>query len=134
MPAAVSVRQWWKLFLTGRTKGVYLALISFIIYTILILYNRLDLFHFVLNEIGLLASVGVLVDLVSHLFNDSYKTDISKEEWIARFKKGRTHDAYGIVIQVAGSAFDTEQLHLLYILWIALILEFYLVFRSRFYH
>jgi hypothetical protein len=134
MPAAVSVRQWWKLFLTGRTKGVYLALISFIIYTILILYNRLDLFHFVLNEIGLLASVGVLVDLVSHLFNDSYKTDISKEEWIARFKKGRTHDAYGIVIQVVGSAFDMGQLHLLYILWIALILEFYLIFRSRFYH
>ena len=134
MPAAVSVRQWWKLFLTGRTKGVYLALISFIIYTILILYNRLDLFHFVLNEIGLLASVGVLVDLVSHLFNDSYKTDISKEEWIARFEKGRTHDAYGIVIQVVGSAFDMGQLHLLYILWIALILEFYLIFRSRFYH
>ena len=134
MPAAVSVRQWWKLFLTGRTKGVYLALISFIIYTILILYNRLDLFHFVLTEIGLLASVGVLVDLVSHLFNDAYKTDISKEEWIARFKKGRTHDAYGIVIQVIGSAFDIGQLHLLYILWIALILEFYLIFRSRFYH
>jgi hypothetical protein len=134
MPATVNFRQWWRLFITGRTKGVYLALISFAIYSFLILYNRLILFSFIFNEIGLLTSFGVLVDLVSHLFSDSYKTDISSSEWLERFKRGRTHDAYGIIIQLVCSSFDLEQLHLLFILWISLVIEFYFIYKSKFYH
>jgi hypothetical protein len=134
MPTTISFRQWWRLFTTGRTKGVYLALISFAIYSSLILYNRLVLFSFILNEIGLLTSFGVLVDLVSHLFSDSYKTDISSAEWLTKFKGARTHDAYGIIIQLFCSSLDMEHLYLLFILWISLLIEFYFIYRSKFYH
>ena len=44
MPANVNFREWKHFFITGKTKGVYLALLAFAVFAILILYNRVPAF------------------------------------------------------------------------------------------
>jgi hypothetical protein len=134
MPANVSFSQWEHLFITGKTKGVYFALLSFILFAILILYSRENLFFFVVVQVGSFASFGVLVDLVSHLFSDKYQTDLTLEQWISRFKGGRTHDVYGIIVQFGASALDFARFHYTFILWILLLLELSYIIKARFYH
>ncbi|WP_393972184.1 hypothetical protein OXIME_000800 [Oxyplasma meridianum] len=134
MPSNMGFRQWEHLFITGKTKGVYFAFFSFLLFIFLILYNREDLFFFVVVEVGSFASFGVLVDMVSHLFRDDYLTNITFDQWIERFKGGRTHDAYGIIIQLITSAMDFVKFHLALILWIMLLPELYYIIKARFYH
>jgi|GEM_PF-2279257 hypothetical protein len=134
MPANVNFSQWGHLFITGKTKGVYLALLSFLVFVFLILYNRENLFFFIVIEVGSFASFGVLVDLVSHLFSDRYMTDMTFEQWVQRFKGGRTHDVYGILIQIFASAIDFIRFHFAFILWILLPMELYYIVKARFYH
>ena len=134
MPANVNFRQWEHLFLEGKTKGVYCALLSFSVFVFLILYNRENFFFFVVIQVGSFASFGVLVDLVSHLFSDRYLTDMTLDQWIQRFKSGRTHDAYGIIVQFIASAVDFIKFHYAFILWILLLLELYYIIKTRFYH
>jgi hypothetical protein len=134
MPANVNFTEWKHLVITGRTKGVYLALLSFVIFAVMILYNRDNLFLFVSVQVGSFASFGVLVDLVSHLFNDRYQTDLTLDQWITKFKGGRTHDAYGIIVQLAASVIDFVKFHYVFILWILLLPELYFIIRARFYH
>ena len=129
-----NLREWEHLFLTGRTKGVYLTLISFVIYCILILYNRQLLLDFIGVEVGAFASFGVLVDLVSHLFTDIYESNLTTAQWILRIRHGRTHDVYGIIVQAVASVFALNRPIYVIILWISLALEFYYIAKSRFYH
>ncbi len=129
-----NLREWEHLFLTGRTKGVYMALISFVIYCIVILYNREFLLDFIGVEVGAFASFGVLVDLVSHLFTDIYESNLTAAQWIYRIRHGRTHDVYGIIVQAVASIFALNRLIYVIILWISLTLEFYYIAKSRFYH
>ncbi|MCL4314874.1 MAG: hypothetical protein M1454_04025 [Candidatus Thermoplasmatota archaeon] len=134
MPKVIHLREWGHLFLTGKTKGVYLALISFVIFCILILYNRKFLVDFIGVEVGAFASFGVLVDLVSHLFSDQFESNLNMSEWIFRVRHGRTHDVYGIFVQVGASFFALNRFQYVIILWVVLALEFYYIARSRFYH
>jgi hypothetical protein len=134
MPSNVSFSQWEHLFMTGKTKGVYFALLSFIIFAILILYSRENLFFFVVVEVGSFASFGVLVDLVSHLFSDRYQNDLTFDQWVQRFKGGRTHDVYGIIVQFGASAIDFVRFHYAFILWIMLLPEMFYIIKARFYH
>ena len=129
-----NLREWEHLFLTGRTKGVYMALISFVIYCIVILYNREFLLDFIGVEVGAFASFGVLVDLVSHLFTDIYESNLTTAQWIQRIRHGRTHDVYGIIVQAVASVFALNRPIYVIILWISLALEFYYIAKSRFYH
>ena len=134
MPNAIHLREWEHLFLTGKTKGVYLALISFVIFCIMILYSRNFLVEFIGVEVGAFASFGVLVDLVSHVFNDQFESNLTMSEWIFRVKHGRTHDVYGIFVQMGASIFALNRFQYVIILWVALTLELYYIARSRFYH
>jgi hypothetical protein len=134
MPNVTNLRDWERLFLAGKTKGVYLALLSFVLYCIMILYNRKFLLDFIGVEIGAFASFGVLVDLVSHLFSDLYRSDLTTNQWIYRIRHGRTHDVYGIIVQFVASIFALNRYIYVIVLWIILALEFYYIAKSRFYH
>ncbi len=134
IPSGITFKQWQQQFLRGGTTGIYLSLISFAILAVMVLYSRFSLFNFLVNEVALLTSFGVLVDLVSHLFNNRYRPDITLDEWFIRFKGGRTHDAYGIIIQFGCSFFDFRLIALLPLLWIALAGTMFLIVRARFYH
>ncbi|MCL5803274.1 MAG: hypothetical protein ACYDCP_03075 [Thermoplasmataceae archaeon] len=134
MPANVNFREWKHFFITGKTKGVYLALLAFAVFAILILYNRENLFFFTVIQVGSFASFGVLVDLISHLFNDRYQSGIPFDQWVRRFKSGRTHDIYGIIVQIVASAIDLVEFHLAFVLWILLLPEAYMIVKARFYH
>ena len=134
IPSGITFKQWQRQFLRGGTAGIYLSLISFAIFAVMVLYSRFSLLNFLVNEVALLTSFGVLVDLVSHLFNNRYRTDITLKEWFSRFKGGRTHDAYGIIIQFGCSFFDSKLIALIPLLWIALAGTMFLIVRARFYH
>lgn len=134
IPAGITFKQWQQQFLRGGTVGVYLSIISFAILGLMVLYNRFSLFNFLVNEVAILASFGVLVDLVSHLFYNRYKTEITLNEWFERFKRGRTHDTYGIIIQFGCSLFDFGHIYLLPLLWFGLAGTMFLIIRARFYH
>lgn len=134
VPSGVSFKEWQRLFLRGETLGIYFSLLSFAVFSVFVLYNRLPIFNFLVNEVALLTSFGVLVDLVSHLFSNTYNGGITLQEWIERFKKGRTHDVYGIIIQFGCSLFDLRFPYLIIVLWVSLAITAYLIIRSRFYH
>lgn len=134
MAKDLSFREWEHLVITGKTKGVYFALLSFALFVVLILYNRSPILNFVGIEIGAFSSFGVLVDLVSHLFNDNYKSGLTKEEWVSRIRHGRTHDVYGLVVQAVSAVFAYRELILSVILWIAIVLELHYIMKARFYH
>ena len=134
MAKDISFKEWQHLVLIGKTKGVYFALLSFAAFVVLILYNRNILLDFVGIEVGSFASFGVLVDLVSHLFNDNYKSSLSKDEWLSRIRHGRTHDVYGLIVQAGSSAFAYHEIPLAVLLWVAIAFEFYYIMSARFYH
>ena len=130
----ISFKTWEKLFIRGKTKGTYLAVISFALFATEILYTRLFLFYFIVSEIGAFTAFGVLVDFVSHLFNDQWKSPVTKKGWIKRFTHGRTHDFYGLIIEVLCFAIDGVKfpLSLAAILFVAP--QFYLFYNLKFYH
>ena len=134
MAQKVSFKEWQHLLLTGKTKAVYFALLSFAVFVVLILYNRNDLLNFIGVEVGSFASFGVLVDFVSHLLYDNYQSGLTLDEWISRIRHGRTHDVYGLIVQAGSSAFALREFPLAILLWITLLLEFYYIRKARFYH
>ncbi|MHB1441090.1 MAG: hypothetical protein ACYCSO_10275 [Cuniculiplasma sp.] len=130
----ISFEEWERLFITGKTKAVYLSLLTFIIYAITILYSRTLLFYFIVAEVGAFASFGVLVDLVSHLFNDGWNSEMSQKEWKRRFLSGRTHDSYGIIIQIGCSLVDIWRYPIAIVSLFFLLPELYMVYTHRFHH
>ncbi|MCI2413394.1 hypothetical protein [Cuniculiplasma divulgatum] len=131
---SISFKKWEGLFVRGKTSATYLAVISFSLFDIAILYSRLFLFYFIISEIGAFTAFGVLVDYVSHLFNDEWESPVSREEWISRFKHGRTHDTYGLIIEMSCFFILGFRFPLLTGSIIFLIPQIYIVYKLRFYH
>ncbi len=134
MAKDLSFREWEHLVITGKTKGVYFALLSFAIFVVLILYNRDSILNFVGIEVGAFSSFGVLVDFVSHLFNDNYNSGLSMDQWVSKVRQGRTHDVYGVMVQACSAVFAYHQIFLAILIWIFIIFEVYYIMKARFYH
>ncbi len=131
---SISFKKWERLFMKGKTSATYLAVISFSLFAIAILYSRLFLFYFIISEIGAFTAFGVLVDYVSHLFNDEWESPVNREEWIKRFRHGRTHDTYGLIIEIFCFVLDGIKFHLLIGSIIVIIPQIYIVYKLKFYH
>lgn len=134
MPAAISFRKWEHLFISGKTKVVYFALLSFTLFALLILESRENLFLFVVIQVGAFASFGVLVDYVSHLLHDGYNSGLTFSEWVEKFKDGRTHDVFGILVQAASALIVAFRFHYSLVLLLLLFPELYFIIKARFYH
>ena len=130
----ISFREWEKLFMRGKTSATYLAVISFALFAVAILYSRIFLFYFIISEIGAFTAFGVLVDYVSHLFNDEWKSPVDREGWIQQFKNGRTHDTYGLIIQIACFTICGFKFPLASAAILSLIPQIYIVYKLKFYH
>jgi hypothetical protein len=134
MPIVDAWSKWMYLFLHGKTYAIYAQLGVFVYFFFETFFVRPRIYPFTVNFIGSLFAFGLLVDLVSHLFNNGTKSDLSKEQFISLFKSGRTHDLYGCIILVGAGVIDIF-FNLLSAISIALVLAVtYLIVKARFYH
>jgi hypothetical protein len=125
---------WQRFFLTGKTKSVYFSFLSFAFFVVLIVFSRSSLLFFIVSEIGGFAGFGVIVDFISHMFNDKWTSTINRTEWKIKFKTGRTHDAYGILVEVGCILIEIVRFPLASIALFFLIMQLYFVVKLKFYH
>ena len=130
----LNFKTWKKLFVRGKTTAVYLAIINFVIFSVLVLMFRYNLVIFVICDIGDLASFGVLVDFVSHLFNDNWISPADHNGWMNRFASGRTHDTYGLILQISVSAMMCVRMPFILISTPFSLFQLYSVIKLRFFH
>jgi hypothetical protein len=134
MPIVDAWSKWMYLFLHGKTYAIYAQLGVFAYFFLQTFFVRNGIYPFTVNFIGSLFAFGLLVDLVSHLFNNGTKSDLSNEQFLDLFKNGRTHDLYGCIILIAAGGIDLL-FNLLSTISIALVLAVtYLIVKARFYH
>lgn len=134
MPLVDAWSKWMYLFIHGRTYAIYAQLGVFAYFFFQTFFLRSRFLPFTVNFIGSLFAFGLLVDLVSHLFNNGTKSDLTEEQFINLFKNGRTHDLYGCIILLIAGGIDLF-FNFLSAIAIALVLIVtYLIVKARFYH
>lgn len=120
-----------------KLSGVYYIIGSFIINLIMVFIVHDNLIPFTLLLFSMIATYGVLTDLVAHLFPYNF-TPMPWKRYVHKILSGRTHDIYGILIAMFMESYAVYIAHpLLYGMVINIALEagtLYSIIIWRFYH
>lgn len=123
-------------FYKGKTIGVYLLIILFLISAYELILNRIYLQTFIPLLIMAIFSYGLFTDLVAHLWYDAYDTGISYKKFISLVFKGRTHDIYGLIVYTSLAIYELSFINKIGgILLICISLTvIFLITKTKFYH
>lgn len=123
-------------FFKGKTIGVYLLFIMFILSAIELTLLRTYIYNFIPLLVLTVFSYGVFTDLVAHLWWDGINTGLTYKEFFKLVFKGRTHDLYGLIIYLTLALYEFQYINKvggIILISMDLGVITYLI-KTRFYH
>ncbi len=122
--------------LKGKTPSIYLLLIAFIILSINIFFT--NGIRLILLYIISVTTIATTTDLVAHLFYDSFVDRISYKTFFKNVIYGRTHDIYGMIINMVSLSIleilNPVKIITVIILYLIYLYVIIILIRSKFYH